>query len=75
MDQGSIPPQRLDEYREEFSRLGLFLDDQWLAGHSPAPVPQPPGLAAKAEGLILYHGKKPFLRNLSFQLEKAALPP
>ena len=53
LDQGSIPPQRLDEYREEFSRLGLFLDDQWLAGHSPAPVPQPPGLAAKAEGLIL----------------------
>ena len=49
LDQGSIPPQRLDEYREEFSRLGLFLDDQWLAGHSPAPVPQPPGLAAKAE--------------------------
>lgn len=73
LDQGSIPPQRLDEYREEFSRLGLFLDDQWLAGHSPAPVPQPPGLAAKAEGLILYHGKKPFLRNLSFQLEKGSV--
>ena len=73
LDQGSIPPQRLDEYREEFSRLGLFLDDQWLAVHSPAPVPQPPGLAAKAEGLILYHGKKPFLRNLSFQLEKGSV--
>lgn len=73
LDQGSIPPQRLDEYREEFSRLGLFSDNQWLAGHSPAPVPQPPGLAAKAEGLILYHGKKPFLRNLSFQLEKGSV--
>lgn len=73
LDQKSIPPEALDDYREEFSRLGLFLDDRWLAGRKPPSLPQPPGIIAKAEGITLYHDKKPFLKNLSFQLEKGSV--
>lgn len=73
LDQKSIPGERLDDYREEFSRLGLFLDDHWLAGRKPPSLPQPPESIAKAEGITLYHGKKPFIKNLSFQLEKGSV--
>lgn len=73
LDQKTIPPQELDEHRDEFSRLGLFLDDRWLTSRTPSPVPQPPELIAKAEGLTLYHGKKPFLQDLSFQLQKGSV--
>lgn len=73
LDQGSIPPQELDRRREEFSRRGLFVDDAWLTGRRPPCVSQSGEVIAEAEGLALYHDKKPFLQNLSFQLKKGSV--
>ncbi len=69
----AISPSQLEQHRQEFSRLGLFLDDSWLEGRTPPPPAQPPGIALKGEDLTIFHGTKPFLRHLSLSLEKGSV--
>lgn len=73
LDAGSILPERLGENRMLFEERGLFLDDSWLSSYHAPEIPEQAELMVRAEKLSLYHGRKPFLQDLSFQMKKGSV--
>ena len=69
----SILPGEMMQYRQEFSRRGLFLDDSWLRSHQPPKCKADAPAAMTAENLSLYHDKKLFLSGLSFTLPQGSV--
>jgi energy-coupling factor transport system ATP-binding protein len=73
LDEGAILPEKLTERKEDFTSRGLFLGNEWLEGRKPPRLSKPEKIMVKAEELTLLHGRKPFLTNLSFQMEKGSI--
>ncbi len=73
LDERSILPKALEQYREIFEKRGLFLDAGWLGERKPPVVSQEAPFIAEAERLTLLHNKKPFLKELSFQIKKGSV--
>lgn len=73
LDEGSIYPEEIQKKRELFEKRGLFLDDRWLSAYHAAELGADSETMVLAEQLTLYHGKKPFLKDLSFRIEKGSV--
>jgi energy-coupling factor transport system ATP-binding protein len=73
LDERAILPEQIAEQKEAFASRGLFLGNEWLTGRKPPVHLDSHEVIVKADGLTLLHGRKPFLSNLSFQIEKGTL--
>lgn len=73
LDEHSILPEALEQFREVFEKRGLFLDGSWLGERKPPAISQAAPFIAEAKNLTLLHGKKPFLKDLSFQIKKGSV--
>ncbi len=61
----SVLPKELQAHRELFRERGLFVDDSWLEGQAPAPLPQPEEFMVEAKDLRLLQGKTTLLTCLA----------
>lgn len=73
LDENSITCGELEERREEFAARGLFLGSGWLEERHPQKASSQEEIMVEAEGLSLYHERKTFLANLSFQARKGSV--
>jgi energy-coupling factor transport system ATP-binding protein len=73
LDERAILPEQVGAHREAFTSRGLFLGNEWLDGRKPPVLPKTGELMVKADDLTLLHGRKPFLKHLSFQVEKGSI--
>ncbi len=73
LDENSITCGELEERQEEFASRGLFLGNEWLDRRHPPKVPAQAEIMVEARDLVLYHDRKPFLSNLSFQAGKGSV--
>lgn len=72
LDASGMTAQEFEAGRDAFVSRGLFYDEHWLEGV------HPPGddsriseeSMVKAENLTVFHGKKPFMEHLSFQVPR-----
>ena len=77
LDASGMTAQEFEKGRDAFVSRGLFYDENWLEGiHPPccrtSQVQTPAGSSAmvEAEDLTIFHGKKPFMEHLSFQIPR-----
>jgi energy-coupling factor transport system ATP-binding protein len=73
LDERAIRPDQISDQKEAFTSRGLFFGTEWLDGRKPPVLSNSQELMVQAENLTLLHGRKPFLHNLSFQIEKGTL--
>lgn len=69
----SILPQELQAHRALFRERGLFVDDSWLDGQSPSPLPQPEESMVQAKDLRLMQGKVTVAEHLNFSFPKGGI--
>ena len=69
----SVLPEELQAHRELFRERGLFVDDSWLEGQSPAPLPQPEEPMIQAKDLRLLQGKTTVAEHLSFDIPQGGI--
>lgn len=77
LDASGMTAREFEKGRDAFISRGLFYDEHWLEGvHPPccrtSQVQTPAGSSAivEAEDLTIFHGKKPFMEHLSFQIPR-----
>lgn len=68
-----LDPQRLEEYRDEFTARGIFLNDEWLSKYHPIEVTSTSDYIAKLDEIKLLYGKKIILSDVSFKIEKGSV--
>ena len=69
----SIAPGELEAHREAFSALGLFLDDRWLTGRHPAPLPQGEAPMVEGRDVGLYYQRKAVAEHLNFRFPRGGI--
>lgn len=73
LDETAISREELKESREEFASRGLFYDDGWLADKHPPKILRDAKPMVRAEGITLFHDRKPFLEDISFEIPKGSV--
>lgn len=73
LDDAAISPEELWERREEFAVRGLFYDDSWLEDKHPPEILQRAEPMVQAENITLFHDRKPFLTNLTFEMAQGSV--
>ncbi len=73
LDKCSMAPEQMEESRDKFTQKGLFLDDSIFACRHAPKLPQDPEFMVQARNLTLFHGKRPFLEGLSFNMKKGSV--
>lgn len=63
----------LDQNKTLFESLGLFYGDEWLEQITPPIVLSPRESIVEASNLSACYGKKPFLSELNFAIEKGSI--
>ncbi len=73
LDEAAITPEEIWKKREEFAARGLFYDDSWLKDKHPPEILQGAKPMVQAENLTLFHDRKPFLSNLTFEMAQGSV--
>lgn len=73
LNKTAILPEEITKNQEEFAKRGLFYDDSWLAKKCPPQILESARPMVQADGLTLLHDRKPFLKELSFEMKEGSV--